>query len=450
VENVWPNKIEYSLVIPQKAIIFGTCIEMELKFTSLLKGLKIGKIRCELIETQEFTLFTGGFSEQRHKTTREVANWDFELTEDNYQDMMTESGQDGHVLNESLPLPKSLRKCLQDVETPGIKVRHKVKFNIQLHNPDGHTSEVSFFVPSFVIFLTIKQLRATLPVTIFISPNMAIDESGNLLDQTPDSTQSTDIHAYAPPLYGAHVLDQLYADIDLSGLRTPAPQSGMNTPFYNQSRSGSAEMVASMDGIANTAVLPDALENRLHNLNYDSRNSSFRRRNGGISGDHTPAIEESGVQAGYFDGVQDSRSNPLSRRTSEEDNTNNQGLMSGMQTPQHIDYSDLDLTKVPSYTTATKAPVRGMSSQDLRSLPDYQTAVSAPPSPELGASYLPSAAAAREHPASNSNGANNGHTTASSPGPRSTIPNLHLRGGFGHSDSDAPRRFHLLQARGRA
>jgi hypothetical protein len=39
-------------------------------------------------------------------------------------------------------LPKTLSKCLQDVDVHGIKIRHKVKFNIALHNPDGHISEV--------------------------------------------------------------------------------------------------------------------------------------------------------------------------------------------------------------------------------------------------------------------------------------------------------------------
>jgi hypothetical protein len=41
-----------------------------------------------------------------------------------------------------MPLPKRLSKCLQDVDVHGIKIRHKVKFNIALHNPDGHVSEV--------------------------------------------------------------------------------------------------------------------------------------------------------------------------------------------------------------------------------------------------------------------------------------------------------------------
>lgn len=275
---------------------------------------------------------------------------------------------------------------------------------------------------------------------------MPIDESGNLLDQTPNSTQSDDIHAHAPPLYGEHILDQLYADIDPSGIRTPAPQSGMNTPFYNRSRSGSVENLTSMDGIASNAVRPDALENRLHDLNYSSRNNSFRRRNGTASSGHnTPQLEESGPNS-YSDTTPDHipTSNPLSRRTSEEDNHLTPGIMSGVQTPQHIDYSDLDLCKVPSYTTAVKAPVRGMSSQDLRSLPDYNTAISAPPSPELGAVYMASPQIARGNSyigsAEPTNGAErNGAAVVGNGRPQ-----------FSNADSDASRRLHLLQARGRA
>ena len=56
VENIWPNKVEYSIIIPQKAVVFGTAISVEMRFTSLLKGLKIGTIRCQLFEAQEYTL----------------------------------------------------------------------------------------------------------------------------------------------------------------------------------------------------------------------------------------------------------------------------------------------------------------------------------------------------------------------------------------------------------
>ena len=145
VENVWPNKIEYSLVIPQKAIIFGTAIDVEMRFTSLLKGLKIGSIRCQLIEAQEFSVpGATAHSERFWKHTRDVENWTFELNdEEHYNELLNDDGQDGYRLIEKMPLPKKLSKCLQDVDVHGIKIRHKVKFNIALHNPDGHVSEVS-------------------------------------------------------------------------------------------------------------------------------------------------------------------------------------------------------------------------------------------------------------------------------------------------------------------
>jgi hypothetical protein len=145
VENVWPNKIEYSLVIPQKAIIFGTAIDVEMRFTSLLKGLRIGSIRCQLIEVQEFTLpGVTAHSERFWKHTRDVDSWTFELNdEEHYSELLNDDGQDGYRLTEKMPLPKKLSRCLQDVDVHGIKIRHKVKFNIALHNPDGHVSEVS-------------------------------------------------------------------------------------------------------------------------------------------------------------------------------------------------------------------------------------------------------------------------------------------------------------------
>lgn len=200
------------------------------------------------------------------------------------------------------------------------------------------------------------------------------------------STQSTDIVQHAPPLYGQHVLDQLYADMNNTGIMTPAPQSGMNTPFHGLSRAGSHENLASLDGVAthNGAVPPAALSSRLQNLdqNANSRSNSFRRLNG--SGHNTPSAQrQMDSDPGYFEqhGSEPS-SNPLSRRTSEEENARAPGTTSGQQTPdEHLDFAELgDLTKVPSYRTAVRAPVRGMSYSDA--LPDYVTAISAPPSPE--------------------------------------------------------------------
>ncbi len=295
---------------------------------------------------------------------------------------------------------------------------------------------------------------------------MPIDESGNLLDQTPNGNFSVDVDAHAPPLYGEHILDQLYADIDPSGFRTPAPQSGMSTPYFNQSRSrsGSNENMTSMNGIASTEVRPDALSSRLQNLDVglssSSRNGSgfFRRGHASGSGGNTPLRHGYGSTGSMqnsvprsFDYALDenslSRSNPLSRRTSEEDSVDGQGSgrTTGRHTPEHIDYSEIDLNKVPSYTTAIRAPARGMSYTEAEALPNYETAISAPPSPQGGHTTL---ATVEETPVQEVIHADNSNVSGG--WPWNPLAGMGLTLNRGHSmDADAHRRLHLIQARGR-
>jgi hypothetical protein len=287
---------------------------------------------------------------------------------------------------------------------------------------------------------------------------MPLTADGQLLDQTPLSTQTTDVVQHAPPLYGEHILDQLYADVDQSGMMTPAPQSGMNTPFYNQSRAGSHENLASLNHEAphpNGAVPPAALSNRLQNLNMTSRNNSYRRVHAS-SGTNTPHLApQTDGPEGYFDhhGHSAPNSNPLSRRTSEENDHGASTLTSGQHTPEHIDYSELgDLTKVPSYRTAVKTPARGMNYSDA--LPNYEAAVSAPQSPvrTFSSSTTPgSEDGVNGH--MNGNGgrrsmignplASMGFTPIHAPAPAHVVPS-HV------GEGDERRRLHILQTRGRA
>ena len=269
---------------------------------------------------------------------------------------------------------------------------------------------------------------------------MPLTADGCLVDQTPLSTQSTDILSHAPPLYGEHVLDQLYADMDQSGLMTPAPQSGMNTPYNALSRAGSSENLASLGEASLTpdgAVPPAALSSRLQNLNAGSRNNSFLRRQVGTgSGSNTPHSVPHNDDGSYFDNQPPSNhSNPLSRRTSEEEDHHASNLTSGQHTPEHVDYSDpgytVNLSKVPSYSTAVKAPVRGMSYTDAGALPNYEAATSTPPSPEhnFSSPTPPGEAGPRRNPLSGL-----GFT------PIGTPPPVHL------GDGDERRRLHWLQS----
>ncbi|KKK20287.1 hypothetical protein P175DRAFT_0446939 [Aspergillus ochraceoroseus IBT 24754] len=367
VENIWPNKIEYSISTPTKAVIFGTSIRVDFKLIPLLKGLEIGQIVSQLIETHDLTLNPEDPDSIRntYKNTRTIINDEHTLDQENGLEIIDEEAE-GYQFSRLLDLPKTLTRCLQDTDTRGIKIRHKLKFRVQLLNPDGHISE----------------LRATLPVSIFISPNLAIDENNNLIDQTPQSTQrAADEFAHqAPPLYGEHQFDQLYSELDPSGYRTPGPGSGPGTPFGTLSRNLSAENLASMNALTNTDISASALHSRLSSLHANGHSflSSSLESEGLIvpvdlhgppsgSNTHSPASPE------------------ISRRTSDEVDHDHDPVPSGMATPFVPQYLELEsLSRVPSYSTAVRSSVRPHDS----GLPDYQAVIaenvqiSAPQSPQ--------------------------------------------------------------------
>lgn len=143
VENIWPNKIEYSISTPTKAVIFGTSIRVDFKLIPLLKGLGIGQIISQLVETHDLTLNPEDPDSIRntYKTTRTIINDEHKLDEDNHLEIIDEAAE-GYQFSRVLDLPKTLTRCLQDTDTRGIKIRHKLKFRVQLLNPDGHISEV--------------------------------------------------------------------------------------------------------------------------------------------------------------------------------------------------------------------------------------------------------------------------------------------------------------------
>ncbi|KAI0408352.1 arrestin [Xylaria palmicola] len=367
VESLWPNKIEYTISIPQKAVVFGTSVPINMRFTPLLKGLEMGNVTAKLLEMQELTISAPGVPPRTHKYDRDIEAWHIEVTrEKHWNDVIEDSGQEGWVVNYELPLPKKLTKCIQDCTVQGIKIRHKVKLTVTLNNPDGHVSE----------------LRATLPVTIFISPNMPLDDEGNLVSQSPSVANVNEIAGrfsnMAPPGYGQHVLDQLYEGVDISGVMTPGMQSGLMTPFYGHSRAGSTENLAA---IAHSAMItPAALSSRLQNMSLDeSRRSRFQPSHESGSGTMTPyhlrGDHERATEASL------THSPELSRRTSEEERAGRSGHGTP---PGHTEFPSTEvLSRVPSYTTATRAPLppRTSSFNDSIGLPDYQTAMSAPNSP---------------------------------------------------------------------
>ena len=355
--------------------------------------------------------------------------WSVPMSRDeHWQDMIDDTGQEGWVMNTALDLPRKLGKCLQDVNVHGIKIRHKLKLVVALKNPDGHTSE----------------LRATLPVTIFISPNMPLDEEGNLVRQLPQGVASDTAVAVAPPSYSEHFLDQLYDELDLGGLQTPGVQSGVNSPVYGHSRAGSAENLASM---MNLSITPADLSSRLQSMSLEEphRSSSWTSVSQAASSSGAPT---GGVTTPRYPAESAPStappSAPLTRQNSDD--------QSGRESPDHLDMQTI--SKVPSYQTAVKTPVRPLTSIPGLSLPDYLTAISTgtpvttpgvdSPATDPMATAAPPMASSPDAPAVQE---------PVSPRRRSVLAGRRRQFSLSHSwlhgDSDEHRRIHVLQARGR-
>ena len=404
VENLWPNKLEYSIVVPTKAVVFGGAIPLETRFTPLKKGLELEDITVKLWEIHELVINSSNSGKVReHRNEREVEKWVISVSRaEHWQNMIEDTGQEGWIVKKDLPLPTTLGKCQQDVNVHGIKIRHKLKLVVCIRNPDGHASE----------------LRASLPVSIFISPNMQMDEAGNLVQQTPQGATAEQVNAIAPPGYGQHILDQLYQDVDFTGYHTPVVTSGISTPLYSHSRAGSSDNLAAM--AMSNAVAPSALASRLHNMSLESNNRDLAPSPGA--------------------GSEESPSVPLSRQNSDGNN-------SGPEAPEHIDFPDLsELSKVPSYNTAVKAPVRSQHPVEGLVLPNYQMVIR----PELPLMTIAEAPREGERESENSG-------AQSPPRRRTTLTRRHqlsLGTHFSqalrhHADSDEVRRVLMLQARGR-
>ncbi|KAF2239584.1 hypothetical protein EV356DRAFT_528167 [Viridothelium virens] len=388
-QDIWTNKISYNISLPSDAYIFGTSITADVELTPIRKGLRMGKIELQLLERSTLRIFANEMissgQEPVHMNVHEmeVAKVQMDFPEDS---LISIPNPDPNALMDEmykfplhLPLPRSLKRCRQNVRDPRIKIEHIWRLRVNLHNPEGH----------------ISQLVCKIPIKLFISPNLPINADQ---DVCPGPNQASEAFInqqettlVAPPEYGAHRLDQLYNDIDPSGYRTPHPGamsgSGGNTPPLGRSRSDSTENVTSLmhpiddntDGGnhgSGGGVSASAIHSRLSNLQEQGSVRWARSQTHHFS-PHTPAAL--GPGADYFtqSGGRNSRHSPspsqtVSPRPSDE-NAN--------ETGDSTDPMMSNLSRVPSYNTAVHTP-RPENPVDT-SLPTYEVATSRPPTPDL-------------------------------------------------------------------
>ncbi|KAK5123635.1 hypothetical protein LTR85_002673 [Meristemomyces frigidus] len=410
--DIWANKISYSISIPTDAIVFGTSITADVELSPIKKGLRLGKIELRLMETVVKRIQASEVPDARSDKTKseenEVAKADMEFPEHSriiYDDETADNptlADEMYKFKATLPLPKSLNVCRQDVDSHQINVTHRFKLMVNIHNPEGHVS----------------QLVCRLPVKIFISPNLPVDERnevcGTLNGVSDEQINSAETSVTAPPEYGRHQLDQIFSDIDPTGYMSRAG-SAPGTPggFYAQSRGGSHENLASLNGLANGdftngdgqhdvspgyhgSATPSILHSRLadlqergHNIAAQTPGVRFAHSpSGGTSpapglvDDHSPEHsfrptpgQQSGSGTGsYFPSAAHSPhgSAPLSRRSSDEDHSDD---------VHRQDYDLNTLSRVPSYGAALRTP--GAITPFSEGPPSYVDATSRPPSPGI-------------------------------------------------------------------
>jgi hypothetical protein len=156
--NSRPDKVQYEVSIPSKAIPIGGSTPINILLVPLIKGMKVGLIKAQIVQ---YYVFKGQHGE--------VYN-DESLTFDSTMTQM-----DNHELNDKISIdsfiniPSNLKKVTQDCDFKQdfIKVRHKLKLQINLVMPNGNISE----------------LRTNLPINLFISPNVEMSGRTILLDK---------------------------------------------------------------------------------------------------------------------------------------------------------------------------------------------------------------------------------------------------------------------------
>ncbi|KAL1584146.1 hypothetical protein WHR41_07241 [Cladosporium halotolerans] len=404
--DIWANKISYSISIPSDAIVFGTSITADVELSPIKKGIRLGKVELRLMETVVKRIQASEVPDIRGDRSKseetEVAKTDMEFPEHSrvtYEDETVDNpmmADEMYRFQATLPLPKSLNQCRQDVDSHQINVTHRFKLMVNIHNPEGHVS----------------QLVCRLPVKLFISPNLPVDESNevrgtiNGISDAEINTNETSLTA--PPEYGRHQLDQIFSGIDPAGYITRAG-SGSATPagIYAGSRRGSHDNIASLNGVVDGhtsppgpsgassphnhgSALPSILHSRLADL-QERGPSNFQYQQSNLSNRHSPSGGTSPAPldapsplsrsipnshpGSYFASVGQSpnHSAPLSRRASDDDHADQ---------IHQSDYDVNNLSRVPSYGAALRTS--GTMTPYTEGPPSYLDATSRPPSPQPG------------------------------------------------------------------
>lgn len=383
VDNTWPKKVEYSLNVPCKAIAIGSGTPISFMLVPLLKGLRLGDISIKLVEYYSYF----GYLPPAYNAERIVCEKSIPRPLENDPNFQMDKWE----VDTFLRVPLSLSKCTQDCDIfSNLKVRHKIKFVIGLVNPDGHVSE----------------LRASLPILLFISPFVTIrashDDPEEVASHPPnehgvppeeEELFTNDLHSasntslsdmaeaqaergelrrsnnnsatnfngfMAPPVYEKHIYDRLWSDV--SPVESPV-NSGASTPRVFERPASEVNLHFAMSPLDSVQ-----LNENLRQLSLQRQVQDFSEPGSPIFSS-LPGTPQENRAIFNLDGEADhsdyfSRSlgsgsyRPAMARTG---SSYNQLISSSVGSPVHISRINSDvnlstdtLSKVPSYNEALK------------------------------------------------------------------------------------------------
>lgn len=242
--NTWPEKMDFQVSMTRRAVALGTAVPIKLVIVPLIKGLTFLSLQAELVQHSHVHGLAGKSAEYEEVFGKQKLKCHEPFF-----------GEDHWKIQGAFHIPNSLSTVTQTCQLKNdiLSVKHAIRAIIHIRNSDGHISE----------------LRAHLPVNVFISPthgrvtasHLEVDSHGYFTNEkcpekedpifpsrdleTPnDSGCESDSsiepefsdHEDAPPVYQQHSQDVLF---DQVSNRTPLEQlrqSGSNVflPILDQ------------------------------------------------------------------------------------------------------------------------------------------------------------------------------------------------------------------------
>ncbi|CCC66790.1 hypothetical protein NCAS_0A02320 [Naumovozyma castellii] len=163
VGNSWKNKLQYEISIPSRAIAIGDMTPIDIKIYPFQKGYILEKIGVSLIQSYSMKDSNNEIYED------EVIIFKQGMTEfGNLVEEHTNKLIDKMELSSGIMIPRNLKRVTPDCEIRGdlIRVLHKLTIRIHLRREDKTL-----------------EIKANLPVLLYISPQVAIEGRLVLFDQ---------------------------------------------------------------------------------------------------------------------------------------------------------------------------------------------------------------------------------------------------------------------------